>query len=316
VRPRPPSIAILGLLGLSGCLGGGPASVHEGMPSTPLTAAPALFDEDTCGVSGSGVDEEERPLADVGVSILGPEMRSTRTAADGSFSFSLVPPGRYQAAAKHPAYEFLLQGFDCVAGASANVTLRLKLLPPPSVPRVAILQSQHGRVGCSVGTVVTSTGAGDVCSQFHLDTTAKSRLLFGIDNDTVTAAVYEVEWKPNAGLASGHVLSMIYPSIQRNTPANVTTPNRHTANQRAVTGPSPLHVEIVGGNVSRSLYAEKDHTNVTLEVRAGADNASAFGSNPFDEGSTEVVYQQDFTAYAAVFYDGLAVPAGFTMRPT
>lgn len=302
---------LLGLVLLSGCAQPPPARPLA--TDVPLTPAEALSDEATCAVRGLLVDDEERPMANGSVSIVGAEMRTTKSALDGAFSFSFVQPSPYRALAEMPGYETLVQSFLCVAGGTANLTLQVDPLPQP---RMVVMAPQKGRIGCAAGVPGVAGGGSDACDQFNLDANAKSRIRFGIENASVTAAVYEVEWVPGAGAFAGHVLTMIYPGIRDGTERNVTTPNSHAPSRRAVTGPSPLHVEIVSRNLTRSLYRMEDWTNVTLEVRAGADNASQFVANPLDPGSLGLVYQQEFTAYAAFFYEGMAVPAGFTMRPT
>lgn len=306
------SICLLGGFALfAGCLGGASAPPAAIAPPAPETAPAARMDAETCALFAVLLDDEELPIADAEVSLVGPTAKSTRSAKDGSFSFSFLEPGRYQLAVKHERFQLLVQGFDCLAEKSVDLSLRLAARLPDLVPRFSLAQ-QAGRIGCSLGTPGTGTGGTDYCDQLNLDSNAQSTLWFQHENATVTAAVYELEWTATAGPLSGHWLTMVYPAMQE--AANLTTTHRHTPAHRAVTGPSILRVEVAIGDMSRSLYSDAVNSAIPLVVRAGADNTSQFVADPLNPGSVEVVYQQEFTAYVAFFYDGMVVPAGFSPR--
>ncbi|MBI2078709.1 MAG: carboxypeptidase regulatory-like domain-containing protein [Euryarchaeota archaeon] len=130
----------------SGCVGEGGG--EEASPR-PSGAGPATFDESTGAVTGVVTDDEFAPLADAEL-LLRPADMTARSAPDGTFAFSNVPPGKHTLLAGRLGYESFSLDVEVRAGEeTAGVTV---VLPPlPTVQPRQVTSQFTGFITCSVG---------------------------------------------------------------------------------------------------------------------------------------------------------------------
>jgi hypothetical protein len=97
--------------------------------------APAVF--------GVLTDQEERPIPEATVSIVGTSL-TTRTRADGSFRLPAPPPGEHRLAARHLAYRPLAVILAVEAGRSTEVVGVMEMAPQPIPERVVASRDRTG----------------------------------------------------------------------------------------------------------------------------------------------------------------------------
>jgi hypothetical protein len=141
----------------AGCVGSqaSPAA-HSGAPAA---AQPGTFDETTGAIAGLVTDPEFVPIAGADVSLKEVE-RVTQSAADGTFTFSKLPPAAYTLFAVRLGYEAGVQKVTVTAG---HPTEGVKLVLNPLAiveARVAVFQFK-GYITCTIGySVVLSEECG------------------------------------------------------------------------------------------------------------------------------------------------------------
>lgn len=177
---------------LAGCLGGGDADSKANL-DTPSTAGPAEFDEDTGAVRGVVLSEEQLPVVGAEILLFGAEREwTTRSAADGAFSISNVPPGGYQLAAQRLGYDQATRSVQVSKGDVTDVELVLVAIPIPvpwiqSIPHV-------GYIGTAAAFVRSTT-----CSECGTEDT--SYFLFDGFPDDYKGVVVEAVWNTQDWLA-------------------------------------------------------------------------------------------------------------------
>ncbi|HLE47248.1 MAG TPA: carboxypeptidase-like regulatory domain-containing protein, partial [Candidatus Thermoplasmatota archaeon] len=115
----------------------------------PSGAGPATFDDTTGAVTGVVTDDELTPLPDAEL-LLRPADMTMRSAPDGSFAFSNVPPGRQTLLAVKLGHGAVSVDVEVRAGEeTSGVTVVLPPLPTVQ-PRQVTIQFT-GFITCSVG---------------------------------------------------------------------------------------------------------------------------------------------------------------------
>jgi hypothetical protein len=87
-------------------------------------------------IAGRVKDAAGRPLAGVKVLLEGPKSLDTNTAADGTFRFESLPPGRYAILLSHPAYSGLRRAVSLERGHGAEVELTLHPFTPTATVEI------------------------------------------------------------------------------------------------------------------------------------------------------------------------------------
>jgi hypothetical protein len=121
----------------------------EPPPSTSDVAPPAAFDDSTGAVSGIVTNIELQPIAGAQIGLQGTAFQS-RTSRDGSFSFSLVPPGEYTLLAGGVGYSSVARKVLIEAGAE---TARIQV----ALAAIAFSEARaetfvfEGYIACTIG---------------------------------------------------------------------------------------------------------------------------------------------------------------------
>jgi hypothetical protein len=303
---------------LAGCVDAGATATTVGTATEEAPVASVerpLHDGETCAIDGLVLDEEHLPIPDAQVALVGGDIRNTRSALDGSFAFSYLPPGAYQVGAAKKDYESIVLPLECRAGEMVPWVITLVPLPPPKVPYLLAFPPQPGFLACSVGLPGGGgLGSNDYCTQFNIDSNGRNRVRLAIDNGTTSAAIYELEWQPT-GAFGGHHLSLTYPQVRAGVNWTLETTGRHYTNTRVVMGASVMSLRFsVEDPAVDTLYRVGEATALTLDVRAASTSLGDFLSAPASDPSSRLVYQQPFTLHAAIFHNGAVPEPGFTLR--
>jgi hypothetical protein len=114
------SILFLGSLVLAGCAGGPEATAAD----DEAVAGPAEFDDQTGGVEGIVLDDEDLPVAGAQVALIEAAVE-TLSDASGKFALSNVPPGRYTLAVQKLGYQSDARSIEVVQGQPTTVQVAL-----------------------------------------------------------------------------------------------------------------------------------------------------------------------------------------------
>jgi hypothetical protein len=86
----------------------------------------------TARLAGTVLDADEAPVAQAKVTLSSPDTglsRALLTSADGSYVFTLIPPGRYRLSVEREGYAVFEQA-DVVLAVNQSTSLNPKLQPP------------------------------------------------------------------------------------------------------------------------------------------------------------------------------------------
>lgn len=232
-------------------------------------------------LSGTVTDVAMVPLAGVNVTVDGTN-ESAVTDAAGAFSFTLLP-GEYVVLAQHGDHRpGALRASVLSAQAS---TLAFTLEPIPRItPRVDVAEAA-GYLGC--GVLVLRAGETTRVPCGEEDPNDQPSVEFPITSrDGLETIVVEVAWEPGTDAAGSLRIDAAIGA------------GDDLVQLGGVEGASPLTLSIPGRLVQGdTLVVTASPAGSFLDEEAGAD--------------VGLVFQQDFTAYASLFYYE-AAPGGYT----
>lgn len=304
-------LSIASLIVLAGCAGKG------NKPTAALVGAtPAEFDENTGGIEGVILNDEDLPVpgASVGIVSLG---ISTTTDSVGAYSLSKIEPGEQVVHVAVAGYASASRAVTVVAGeALRGVDFSLEPIAlPGSLP--PIQDQKRGMFGCgsSARTPAGSPGV-NACAVFSIpgevggpDTSGynQNTLNWELDRPTadLSAIVFEMEWASTQALGRGLSLSLEILGC-----SNASGGEGLFAD---LEGESPLRIVLTKEKIHEVLDLEDPSCNVlgveepkecgesscTLISRVFAGTATAGPDAAADIGMT---VQQPFTHYITAFY--------------
>lgn len=297
-------------LALAGCSGKSKTKGEEFQ-----SAPPAGYNEDTCGIEGIVIDDEIAAISGADVGVLGPQgtVNETKTAADGTFSFSFVTAGPYQLVASKAGFNAKPpMPIACVGGESlTGQEIQLIRIPDPQASFHETIGPLSGRIACGAGVGSFATGENlDPCKAAGQE--SKYRFEFHVKPFEVTGAVYESVWTRSSG-SGGEFLALMYPSAREKAPVQETTTGKLAPQGGRTQGRSPLSVTMVTQDPSQGLFTNEDKARF-VEVRPASN--PQFPNQAESDETSKLVIDQKFDVYITLFYLGDPIPAGFTALPT
>ncbi len=190
--------AVVLLAPLAGCLGGDDGGDED------VQKQQADVTERLGGLEGVVTDDAVQPVVDANVTLIETN-ETTRTADDGSYAFSEIPPGEYTVAFEAPGFVSMRETASVQAGQAAvlDVILTRLTLQEPFTQRIEM----NGFVECGIGwkqevaEVVSpwlSDSARASCAVPNIylgGNTTNDRFLHYFDLEApVHTAVYELDW--------------------------------------------------------------------------------------------------------------------------
>jgi len=154
--------AVLIVAGVAGCIGtgsGASTGASGGGQTVPSSAPQGEFTDETGAIHGVVTDPEYVALGGALLSLK--EANATASsAADGTFSFSLIAPGDYTLIAAKLGYEAFSAKVTVKAG-ETNSNVKVLLSPLPVVESYAPIFQFDGYITCTIGySVVLSEECG------------------------------------------------------------------------------------------------------------------------------------------------------------
>lgn len=307
--------ALLVALLISGCLGG--AGKSTGLDTTHAIAPPGAFDESTGAIEGLVTGDDLEPIAGA-VASLGAGVPDFSTALDGHFSFSFLKPGDYDVRVTAVGFNPKVQTARVSVGQTASLIYRLDRAPNGGNPYASVIAPLERLIGCSVGLPIASNvQTTDYCKQYGINPNANNSALPPYDVGVpITGAVYEVAWKQTSTLG-GSYLSFKFPIVTTKEYGTTLGPTtKKTGVADTVRGKSPLQVTLSANRgVSDPLYTLGKTAGFLFDIRASGSTSGEFLASPMDDGSSKLVYDQKFTLYITLFYNGEPIPQGYTQVP-
>lgn len=298
-RRAPALIALLAAMALAGC------ADDAQQPAVDDALGPALTATETTGVlRGLVVDQAIRPLANVSVTLSGPDVdRQAFTDADGFFGFAALPPGSYFVTAAKLAYGDVQQSTEVVAGVSEPPLVRLQLTFVPSEAPFVVALQRVAFVQCIV------PGA-NACAIANLYPCALAGYCTPVVQDTSYVQVYD-ELMSAGRAPDWFQAEMAWDSTQSLSPDLAILSSAHSPDdgagrderQAAVSGPSPLTL-----TMDRAMGDEWElgtAEGTAYEIFGHMQATSAIGSAGF-------VLNQQVQFYFHAFY-GYLPPEGWTL---
>lgn len=331
-RTAHPGLLFLLLAGqiLAGCSASPSSKDPAGGSNALTTAEPPKHDEATCGIAGLVTDDEARPLAEAQVGLVDePTIPNVLSAIDGSFAFSYLPPKRYTILATHANYEPATGTVVCTPGETVERTLQLTGVPDPNAGYF-VIKEHRGRIGCAVGVPTTYTY--DSCENQHYCPPplyacapviplgdlvgGNSTPWFQRDTQQITSLAFALQWSATSTLG-GKYVALEYPQPPARENLTYTTDDRHLPNfpgggRASIQGHSPVELRIEAPP-GEAVYNETSPRSLRFEIRAAKSEFNDFTSNPMDDGSSRIMYHQEFAFQMAAFYNGRPIPADFTL---
>jgi hypothetical protein len=281
---------ILTLTALAGCVSG-----DDDPAPTDLRGAEA-FDDETGGVAGVVLDDEDRPVPGAQVALLDLGLETT-ASQEGRFTLRNAPVGSHTLAAQALGYDTASQRVTVEAGRTTETLLQLT--------PIVVVEPRHetlifeGHITCGMGLIVTRivTGCGTTgtpVGPVTVDPNEKNEFIQEATPEHMTI-VAEVSWTPAAALAAREFDVDLYKGW-------VCTPfcswDEHYGSQQ---GPSPV-----------TLVAEGPFDGI--DEPSDVSHIVSVPSDEDDPPFVIIVIQQDFTLYSTHFF-GLPAPDGFSARP-
>jgi len=252
------ALALFASFAFAGCVGGGDGQAKSGGPDVE-----AAFDEDTGGIRGQVVSDEEIPIAGAEVGIAALNLVSS-TDANGLFALSHVPPGPQVVEVSALGYNPSGRTIDVQAGAAVDLAFELTPLPSDApYHRTFIYRAQLSGVmwkltptciytdvnplvktcgGVRAGEAgfggTTITAGCDVCETHTLNEEHKD---FTADWQTIQG---ELMWQPQSGATGkGFLLDINAPNITRGTSGSINQADPYTWHKSANKGPIAIRVD-------------------------------------------------------------------------
>ena len=225
----------------------------------PLSSAGApAFDASTGAVSGVVVDVQELRLAGALVGLAGLET-SARTADDGSFRLSHVPPGTHTVRAIALGHE---QGQAEIEVAAGQVTEGVIVRLEPTASLVAYHETYlfDGLIECAWGVPVSSGNCVPLQFVFQqLGTNPTGTRIIGIynvsDPQNVQQGVFEMAWVPASASTGSQLLLSVEQEFTGVVDGETYGSAEGTGPLRVVTGPEPFApLPPEGGNVQTRTF--------------------------------------------------------------
>lgn len=304
---------ILVMLSLAGCAGARPAEDAAG-PESVEPLAPPQFNDDEGAVVGRAVDDEQVPVANASLRLVGGSKGSaaallplpvggsvdmtTLSASDGRFQFDHLPPGLYSLIGQTDRHQPVARGVEVSAGRVTNIVLTFAAVPPPFVPYMKQVADWNGYLGCSLGLYAVTLQ--DSCGPIDSKVNSSGKLVF---SKHLNAVHWEMHWRASAAF-SARFMDLLF-----------TSPALFNCSKW---GPSPVVRDcILGGNATTNPWWEKDSTTALPQVRAKGNNtvpnANTLGAWANEQSGP--VIQQRFTVYWTLFHGGMEIPPGFRNSP-
>lgn len=294
---------------VSGCIGGGS---DKKAPDGDVVNPTAGAGDDTCGIEGFIMDEEELPIVGAQVMILNRPDDVKTSSATGAYAFSFLPaPGPYKVTASRIGHNSrTTAAIDCPAGEVVNSDATILKLTTIADPKVAFKQDlgiQTGRVGCAV-RVVTAGANPPACAETN---NAKTIVYFAPDVGNVTGAIIEADWTPQTGLFGGQVLTL---KLQPPESADVTYTYGEGSSRFGdpsvlwVTGPPPIRVLMEANDPINGLSYEISHNETyRAEMTTSSEDVAHCQASPGECSPADVVYDMQFDVAMKFFYYGYPV---------
>jgi len=306
------AMTLVALVLLSGCAG----KASKATIVDPNMSQPAQYDEDSGGIEGVVLSDEQVPLAGASVGIVDLGISGVSDAA-GRYSLSDVPPGPQNVQVAMLGYESKSQAVNVVAGEAVRGVDFVLLKVAISAPSHETLD-RSGFFGCGsswrpavVFSGVSACGivsiGGDLTGQ---DTSSfdKFQLNWTLPYPTGdwSGAVFEMTWASTQ--ATGRGLSMVWEidgcvnaakgegrflSVSGVSPLRVWMSKEQI--QSVLNLDDPTCADSVGDEVAKVCSAD----GCTLISRVFSDSATAGDDSPADVG---VTVQQPFHQYVTAFY--------------
>lgn len=309
------ALALLFLLFLSGCLGGGKPQAADPVVAAPArptveleeTAAPAAFDAETGAISGIVLDDIGLPLP--GARVADGE-RQTFSAQDGSFTFSFIPPHRHTLYAE--AEGFFPETVTVMVKLGALIDGVTFILSPrtATVPHRVDFAPQAGFLSCGYAFEI---GAGkDFCKIAF--TGDHDVFAFPVaDRGVVTGFVAELQWSPSVNPQFSRILGLKasdayqWPAEGR---ATLATNGEQSFRSWSVRGTSPLTYEMRATNDTGLMWLRGGPGFINVTATSITATPMEFAGDPTGSGPI-LVFQQPLTVYASAFMYGARPPEGF-----
>lgn len=296
---------------MAGCIGGGKKSSKSTKPTSavPSTAPQPTVNADTCGLIGTVVDDDDLPLAEAKVELVG-YARSTKTAQDGSYSFSLLDPRTYQIRVSKTGFRDVTSGsVECKAGEEGQVPLvTLQPVPDANKPSADMGLKDEGRMACTVaqGGAQVGSGQGSVpnipgCAQGKTSLTVNPK-----PEQRITGAFFELVWQPATSVTgSSDKLELKLPARSPSADGNYTNETSAGATFNSQTngliGNSPLTLKL--------KLNETTPANATLFLFTPEQNNMTFRVVVPTASAPTVIVDQPFTLWVSLFYNKAPMPA-------
>lgn len=311
---------ILAAIVVSGCVGDEPPAEvgnDTGSP-TPSVAPPAEFNATSGALKGLVVDIEYVPLGGVDLRLAEADV-VTRSAQDGSFSFSLVEPGDYKLESSKLGYFSGSQGVTVAAG-EVTEGVEVSMTPLPIKEPHKYIDSFNGYITCSIGMFdLLSEECGEgvqndlgppVPNPIGDNPNNKIDWKFDLVNVTGLESVFvELDWEPASTAAQQIALNVAH--------GFKCTPNceaqRTYCNAFSVYGPPVVQCEILRNVEGSGGYTDFGITDPATQVPW--DMTARAWAAPVPAGEMpNIVLEQSFTMYRTEFYD-MAKPEGYSATP-
>lgn len=280
---------------LSGCTGKG--SKSEGAPAVP-SAAQAVADAESGSITGFVTDDQELPVPDAGVAIVG-RRNETKTDSAGRFTFNGLPPGTYQLAANKIGYEVATKIVTVNVGEISEVFI--PLVPIPAEVPHEVVQPRTGVIKCSARwfpaiPVVGTTGLA-VCGVSPVDVVVGDKFLLTwiVSEKGAREAFLEMKWQTTQALGRGLLLIWELDGQSNNAAG--------TLGRREGVSPLTIHANEAKFEQLKSSFNTWDcfakGCRFQTRVFASANTTNINSPEKIDVG---VVVDQPFTQYLTVFH--------------
>lgn len=285
------AMVLLVSLLLGGCTSA-PAPKQEARPS-------ATFSDDTGGIEGIVVDDEEVPVPSAIIRIVGlPQV--TNTTEDGRFAFSNLAPNSYILLVERTGFIKRQVPTQVPVGNATHVKVILMPVPPPTpYADVGFIMNGYVRGGYSyrvanVGGNGTALTAQPIPEAYR--STNSGRLL---PKSGWQSILFEVDWKPSSGQSDQLALQLTFPE-------KLTGGAVSTANKAWVAGGNP----VLKWRWDREHFEEarKAKPNLAFDTFVGIDFLVLPATDPAGTHDVGVYLEQKFTVYGTIGYNGPLEP--------
>jgi hypothetical protein len=296
------TVVLAGCVSSSGADTAAPAA-GAAPAGSDVSAAPAEFTEETGAVSGTVTTSDLQPIANAEVGMDGSHWTAL-SAADGSFSFSKIPPGDYIVEAGQLGYDVAQRAVRVEAGRVTN-GVSIALEPIPVSEAYAQTYLFNGFITCSVGYALVLS---EECGQglqtpvgtFGTDPNNHIDWRFNLTTvENLDSLYLELTWRP--GSAAAQQLAF-----------NVAHGFTCTPDCGATTGPTYCGAFENFGRPVQKCRITVDDLQISSASKMPWDITGRAWAAPSPQTDMpNIVLQQAFTMFRTEFY-GDAMPNGFS----